>query len=367
VTAPPGPDSPTLRSQVLRWFRRGAVVLASFAVLDYLVLPQIAGTRKALHLLGAIRPGWAIAGIALEAASFVSYSLLTRSVLPDRRPRFSWLIRCDVTALGVSHLLPGGAATASTLRYRLIHEGGAPAEDTAVGMAVEGVGSTLVLAGMLWLALVASLPLLGLHPVYVTAAAIGAIVIAAAFLVILGRSRPEAPADGVLRVVVQRLPHRMQARVQRAVDGSAAQLRQLLADKRGLRVSIAWAAGSWAMDAASLWVFLAAYGHRVNPDGLLVAYALANLLAVLPISPGGIGLIEGVLIPSLVGLGTPRGVAVLGVVSWRLFNFWAPIPLGGICYLSLRVQTWFARRVLRAGAEASAVEPTLSSTGYRSP
>jgi uncharacterized membrane protein YbhN (UPF0104 family) len=340
-----GSGSPTLFSQILRWLRRGALVLVSFAVLDYLVLPQIAGTRKALHLLGAIRPGWAIAGIALEAANFVCYSFLTRSVLPDARPRYSWLIRSDMTALGVSHLLPGGAATASTLRYRLIHEGGAPPQDTAVGMAVQGVGSTLVLAGMLWLALIASLPLLGLHPVYVTAAAIGAIVIAASFLALLGRSRPEAPAGDVFRVVVDRLPHRVQPRVQRALDGSAAQLHQLLMDKRGLRVSAAWAAGSWGLDAASLWVFLAAYHYRVNPDGLLVAYALANLLAVLPISPGGIGIIEGVLIPSLVGLGTPRGIAVLGVVSWRLFNFWAPIPLGGLSYVSLRTQTWFRRRL----------------------
>jgi uncharacterized membrane protein YbhN (UPF0104 family) len=338
-------DPPSLLSQILRWLRRGALVLISFAVLDYLVLPQIAGTRKALHLLGEIRPGWAIAGIALEVANFVCYSLLTRSVLPDARPHYSWLIRCDLTALGVSHLLPGGAATASTLRYRLIHEGGAPPQDTAVGMAVEGVGSTLVLAGILWLALVASLPLLGLHPVYVTAAAIGAILIASSFLALLGRSRPEAPGNGMLRAVVTRLPRRIQPRVQRTLDGSAAQLHQLLTDKRGLRVSASWAAGSWLLDAASLWVFLAAYGHRVNPDGLLVAYALANLLAVLPISPGGIGLIEGVLIPSLVGLGTPRATAVLGVVSWRLFNFWAPIPIGGLSYLSLRTQTWFRRRV----------------------
>jgi uncharacterized protein (TIRG00374 family) len=85
-------------------------------------------------------------------------------------------------------------------------------------------------------------------------------------------------------------------------------------------------------------VFLAAYGHRVNPLGLFVAYGLANLLATLPISPGGLGIIEGVLIPSLVGFGTPQAVAVLGVVSWRLFEFWAPIPVAGVAYASLRLR-----------------------------
>jgi uncharacterized protein (TIRG00374 family) len=344
-------DPPTLRSKAFRWLRRGALLLVLFAVLDYLVLPQIAGTRKALHLLSSIHPEWAIAGVVLEALSLISYSLLTRSVFPDRRPHFSWLLRSDLTALGVSHLLPGGAASSTTLRYRLLHEGGVPAQDTAVGMAVQGVGSTLVLAAMLWVALIVSIPLLGFHPVYVTSAIVGAIVIAAIFLAIFLRSHSDGPSTGFTRAVIQRLPRRIRGGTERAFDAAAVHLRRLLADRRGLRISATWSAGNWGLDAASLWVFLAAYGHHANIDGLFVAYAVANLLAVLPVSPGGIGVIEGVLIPSLVGFGTPRAVAVLGVVSWRLFNFWAPIPVAGGCYLSLRVQTWLSHRMHGVPAE----------------
>jgi uncharacterized membrane protein YbhN (UPF0104 family) len=35
---------------------------------------------------------------------------------------------------------------------------------------------------------------------------------------------------------------------------------------------------------------------------------------------------------------------VLAVVSWRLFEFWAPIPVGGLSYLSLCLQRWWAAR-----------------------
>jgi uncharacterized protein (TIRG00374 family) len=327
-------------SAALRWLRRGAVLLVLLAVLDYLVLPQIAGTRKAFKLLGAIQPAWVVVAVGLEAASWVSYSLLTRSVIPDDRPAYSWLFRSDLTALGVSHLLPGGAATATGLRFRLLHDGGIPKEDVAVGMAVEAVGSTLVLATMLWVGLVLSIPLLGFHPLYVSSAIVGALLLALVGLGILRRSAQEVPTQGFLERLAGRLPARFRSRVERAIREAAAQLHQLLTDKRALGVSAGWAAASWALDAASLWVFLAVYGHRVNPVSLLVAYGLANLLAVLPISPGGLGIIEGVLIPSLVGFGTPRAVAVLGVVTWRLFNFWAPIPAAGVCYVSLRTQRW---------------------------
>jgi hypothetical protein len=99
---------------------------------------------------------------------------------------------------------------------------------------------------------------------------------------------------------------------------------------------VVWAAAFWLLDAASLFVFIAAFGKIVFPIDLLVAYGLAFVLAVIPITPSGLGVIEGVLIPTLVGFGVSRGQAVLGVLSYRLVNFWAPIPVGGIAYLSLR-------------------------------
>ena len=67
-----------------------------------------------------------------------------------------------------------------------------------------------------------------------------------------------------------------------------------------------------------------------------MAYGLANVLAVIPITPGGLGVIEATLTSVLVGFGTPRGVAT-GVIAYRLVNFWLPIPLGGLAYLSLQV------------------------------
>jgi uncharacterized protein (TIRG00374 family) len=81
----------------------------------------------------------------------------------------------------------------------------------------------------------------------------------------------------------------------------------------------------------------------VLPIDLLVAYGLANILAVIPITPSGLGVVEGVLIPTLVGFHVPKTTAILGVISYRLINFWLPIPVGGVSYLSLRWRTRHAR------------------------
>jgi uncharacterized protein (TIRG00374 family) len=350
LSGPVANPTPGVKRPAFRWLRRGAVLLAMFAVLDYLVLPQIAGTKKAVSLLSSIRPWWVVIGIGLEVMSLVCYSLLTRSVISEHPPPYAWLFCTDITALGVSHLLPGGAATSTALRYRLLREGGIVATDAAIGMAVEGVGSNLVLAAITWVALISSIPFAGVHSLYVIAAIVGGILVASTVFATVLRSRHAAPDQNLARRAIRRLPAKIRPRLERALQAGSDEVRQLLADKRGLRMAAIWAAGSWALDAASLWVFLAAYGQRVNPDGLLVAYGVANLVAILPISPGGLGVIEAVMIPSLVGFGTPRAVAVLGVISWRLFNFWLPIPGAGVCYLSLREQSW-RQRHREAGSE----------------
>ena len=60
---------------------------------------------------------------------------------------------------------------------------------------------------------------------------------------------------------------------------------------------------------------------------MLVAYGLANILAVIPLTPSGLGVIELTIVAVLKGFGVPGGIAAAGVLSWRLVNFWLPDPL----------------------------------------
>ncbi|MGH8920825.1 MAG: lysylphosphatidylglycerol synthase transmembrane domain-containing protein, partial [Actinomycetes bacterium] len=125
--------------------------------------------------------------------------------------------------------------------------------------------------------------------------------------------------------------------LQRLFEQTATRLGEVLGDRRRIGRATLWASLNWLLDAASLWVFVGAFGHWVNPDGLLVAYGLANVLAAIPLTPGGLGVVEATLTSALVGFNTTRAVALLGVVAYRLVNFWIPIPVGGLAYLSLQI------------------------------
>ena len=92
------------------------------------------------------------------------------------------------------------------------------------------------------------------------------------------------------------------------------------------------------LDAASLWVFVAAFSHFISPVDLLMAYGLANILAAIPITPGGLGVVEFVLVSMITGFGPTAGQALSAVLAYRAVNFWLPIPFGGLAYASLEFE-----------------------------
>jgi uncharacterized protein (TIRG00374 family) len=141
-----------------------------------------------------------------------------------------------------------------------------------------------------------------------------------------------------MRSVARRLPLLDEESVYRLVLRLAARLQTLVADRRRLVRGLLWDVSFWLCSAASLWVFLLAFGYRAGIDGLIVAFGLAYVLAAIPITPAGLGVVEATMIALLTFFGADRGVATLGVVSYRLVNFWLPIPLGALAYLSLQVE-----------------------------
>ena len=214
------------RSVVPGWLRGVAGLLIAFAIIDYLVLPRLAGAEKSLHLLAEIRPGWVVAGVVFEAASLVCYLLFTRSLLRDRGVSFSRMLRSDLTGFGVSHVVPGGGAGATALRFRLLVTSGATATQVTAAIAAEGVGTWLALALVLWVTLIPAIFVLGASSLLLTLFLVGAVIVVCGAAAVRERSRLAKPAARLLQFALRRFP----ARVRPWLAGVAVRLRGLVSD-----------------------------------------------------------------------------------------------------------------------------------------
>jgi len=319
----------------VRWlFTFGVLIFLA----EYVVLPEVASARRNVHVLAQVNVWFLGLAVLLEASALLAYAELSRTVLTPDSPTRSVLLRVNMSSLALTHIVPGGTAPGGALSYRLLTDEGVSGSVAAFGLAAQGIGSAVVLNVLFWLALVISIPLSGYNRLYGFAALAGAFLLLAFFGTVVLLTRGQRHADAWLRRVAVHVPFTSPDGVSRMLQHTADRITLLMTNPRLLTGALGWAAGNWLLDAASLWVFLFAFGHVTSPIDLLVAYGLANVLAALPITPGGLGVIEGVLIPTLVGFRVPVAIATVGVLSWRLVNFWLPIPVGGACYFSLKVR-----------------------------
>jgi uncharacterized membrane protein YbhN (UPF0104 family) len=92
----------------------------------------------------------------------------------------------------------------------------------------------------------------------------------------------------------------------------------------------------WVTDAAVLALAFLAL-HTTPPwTGLLLAYCAGQIAASMPVTPGGIGVVEGSITLALVAFGGAQTITLAAVMLYRLITYWGCIPAGGLAWVVLR-------------------------------
>ncbi len=328
-----------------RHFRLSLKLLAFAAVLYYFVVPLIPDFKNAWTELQRVEPLLLVLGLGLEVVALSCYAPLMKAALGEAGLPLSLgrLFRIQMSTRALSSIVPGGSAASSALGYRLMTLSGVAGPDAGFALATVGLGSAVILNMILWCGLIVSIPVRGVNPIYGSAALAGVIVMGLAAALVFGLMEGQGRSERVIRWIAKqfRMDEDKAATVLHRV---AERLEQLISDKQLLGRVAFWAALNWLFDAAALWIFLRAFGITMDVDALIISFGIANVLAAIPITPGGLGYVDTSYIGMLAGFGAGPRKAALGVASYRFAQFFFPILLGGILYLSLRVGPWSIAR-----------------------
>ena len=95
--------------------------------------------------------------------------------------------------------------------------------------------------------------------------------------------------------------------------------------------------GRLGFDFLCLLATLRATGSQPHPWLVLLAYSAAGVIALIPATPGGLGIVEASLSGLLVLAGVGASSAVLATLAYRLAEYWLPLVAGLVAY-------WLYRR-----------------------
>ncbi|MGH9103524.1 MAG: lysylphosphatidylglycerol synthase transmembrane domain-containing protein [Acidimicrobiales bacterium] len=311
---------------------------------------------EAARLLDHLSWVWVTVAGAAEAVSLLAFARLQRLLLRAGGvavgARQMLAVALAANAIGTS--LPGGAAWAASWTFARLRRWGA--DRALAGWVVLVAGALASFA--LFAVLAAGIgfggrgdPLATLRWPVVGLAAIPA---AAAVAAGATRRRP------LLRARLCRLATSAATRLPGGSRAAPA-ARQLRGTVRTLRPSGSGWARAFGLalanrlaDCVALAACLWAVGTSAPWPGLLAAYALAKVAATLPVTPGGVGVVEATLAALLVGYGVRAGDALATVALYRVVSFWVVVPMGWLAWLALA----------RAGrASAPGPEPECGNDG----
>jgi hypothetical protein len=300
-------------------------------------------------VFGHMTWAWLLPALAFEAASYVSLALVQRRLLATGGllaplPTLSVI---TLASQAIINSLPGGSAVATVYGFRWFRRLGA-----SDSLAVWSLVATVVV-GVISLALVATAGL-GLAASYgasldLVPVLVGVLIVTLALGALFLYHRPQRAIASWLLRTSRRVTGRQLARFEAAIARFLSQVATFRLSTRDIATLMVFGIGNWVFDCACFACSFLAVGAGIPWKGLLLSYGAGQLAANLPITPGGLGVVEGSITIALVAFGGNRLSTVEAVLIYRLISFWAQLVVGwtGAGWLAWGVRSGRWRRQVR--------------------
>jgi uncharacterized protein (TIRG00374 family) len=336
----------------LGWKRIVGYVISVLIVIGifWWAIPKYANYRDVWAAMKTLTPieTWSL--VAATGFNLLTYWWANQAALPGLGIGKAAVLTQTTTT--VANTLPAGGAIAIGLTYSILDSWGFSGTSVALYVGVTGIWNIFAKLGLPMLALV-FLALSGhLTTTYILAAVFGLIVLSVAvgLFAMLFRSEEFAIRIGnwLGRIAswVRSLRHKPP--VTTWGDGAARFRRDtiVLVEHRWLRLSVFTVLSQVAL----FFVLLLSLRHlgiseqEVSTAEAFAVYAFSRLLSAVPITPGGVGLIDLGYIGGLTAFSGEEKAAIVGaVLLFRALTYAIQIPIGGFTYIIWRVKSDWRR------------------------
>jgi putative heme transporter len=316
------------------WLRWVILAVAATVLIVEIVLawPQLAQAWRSLY---TAKWYWVLAAIGAAMASIHSFAHIQRTLLRSAGVSVTqWKSETTFYAgNALSTTLPGGPVLSATFTYRQQRMWGASPVVASWQLVMSGV---LQIVGLALLGLGGAFLLGAKNNPFSLIFTLGGFV-ALLLLAQAVASRPEL-IDGIGVRVLSWVNSVRGKPVDAGLEKwrkTLAQLESVSLSRRVLGMAFGWSMVNWVADVACLLFAAYAAGGHPSLAGLTVAYAAARAVGSIPLMPGGLLVVEAVLVPGLVTSGMALSDAISAMLIYRLVSWLFIAAIGWVIFFFL--------------------------------
>ena len=139
-------------------------------------------------------------------------------------------------------------------------------------------------------------------------------------------------------------------RIVEAVISFQATMNSLLRDKDIIYYALPLSFVIWVFEILRVYIVFLAFGANVSPVLIGEVFIIASLVGMVPLLPGGLGAVDGIMILFYASAGITASISAAATVIERLISFWMTTFIGLICLMM------FGTSVLDASFELAETE-----------
>jgi uncharacterized membrane protein YbhN (UPF0104 family) len=348
-------DGPAPARRWTRWVRY-ALSAVLVAAVFFFVLPQVADFSEVWRQVTDMTWIEVTSLLLLAAWNLVTYLFVWVASLPGLRYRQAFVVANSTNA--VASTVPAGSAVAIGLTYSMLRSWGFSQGRSTISVLVSGIWNNFAKLAMpvVALALLALMGDAGGGRVVSGLLGIAGLLAAIAVFAAILRSEEFAARAGIRAGKIAN-PIRRLFRLPPAEGWDQATVKFRNRTIGLLRDRWHWLTLAVIVSHVTLYVLLLVSLRHVGVSDdevswiqVLAVFAFVRLLTAIPLSPGGLGVIELGLTAGLVGAGGTRAEVVAGILVFRALTYLLPIPVGVATYLFWQRNTSWQKEPAPAAA-----------------
>lgn len=318
---------------------RKTVLLLGVSVVILLVMLWFVGIDKVIDALKVANLGIIALAIATQVFTYFLYTLRWQILnkLADMDIGIKKLLPMVLVGLAINNITPSGRGGGEPVRAYLLSNSNENYhfEDSFATVVADRALDTfpfIVLAAIT----IASMTLFFSFDLWLIVVMVLAVMAIVAILIVLiymcinpkFGCRVEGWIIGLVRRFYKKNSESFEKQIHETIFGFQETMKMLISNRRGLVYTLSLSFVIWIFEIIRVYLVFLAFGANVNIIVIGEVFIVACLVGMIPLLPGGLGAVDGLMILFYSAAGVPASVSAAATVIERLISFWMATIIG---------------------------------------
>lgn len=154
-------------------------------------------------------------------------------------------------------------------------------------------------------------------------------------------------------------PMNLEKKIHELVNGFQDTMNLLISNKRIRNLALPLSFFIWGFEILRVYIVFLAFGANVSPIIIGEVFIMASLIGMIPVLPGGLGAVDGVMILFYAAAGVPTSLSAAATVIERLISFWMATAIG------LILIPYFGSSVIQKASSSSSSSEDLEDNNEK--